>query len=243
MSHYRASSSNLTTPESHDLRSVADSADTYETRASSIHTLPALQTKGLGAGDHLEPLLEDDPASYDLVEPGDDPPSGSYSIEVRGEQIFSKEHLQAIFHDPKQLLKFTHYLGAQRPQSVPLLIYYLDALKALKAIQYSNAVAEALDPLEGVEFSKETSPATRNEALQEKASQAFDLLVKEDLPAYVSSIYTAVVSISIQKRITGRLPPHLREASEGLAEVFCVSDPSRPDNPIVFASEGEYQRA
>lgn len=36
----------------------------------------------------------------------------------------------------------------------------------------------------------------------------------------------------------GTLPPHLREASEGLAEVFCLTDPSRPDNPIVFASEG-----
>jgi len=33
------------------------------------------------------------------------------------------------------------------------------------------------------------------------------------------------------------LAPHLREASEGLAEVFCLTDPSRADNPIVFVSE------
>lgn len=27
--------------------------------------------------------------------------------------------------------------------------------------------------------------------------------------------------------------------SEGLAETFCLSDPARHDNPILFASEGE----
>lgn len=29
--------------------------------------------------------------------------------------------------------------------------------------------------------------------------------------------------------------------SEGLAETFCLSDPARHDNPILFASEGEYR--
>lgn len=42
----------------------------------------------------------------------------------------------------------------------------------------------------------------------------------------------------VLKLYAGTLAPHLREASEGLAEVFCLTDPSRPDNPIVFASEG-----
>lgn len=27
--------------------------------------------------------------------------------------------------------------------------------------------------------------------------------------------------------------------SEGLAETFCLSDPARHDNPILFASEGK----
>lgn len=29
--------------------------------------------------------------------------------------------------------------------------------------------------------------------------------------------------------------------SEGLAETFCLTDPSRRDNPIIFASEGTYR--
>lgn len=28
--------------------------------------------------------------------------------------------------------------------------------------------------------------------------------------------------------------------SEGLAETFCLTDPSRLENPIIFASEGMY---
>ena len=35
------------------------------------------------------------------------------------------------------------------------------------------------------------------------------------------------MSLSISRRITGTLAPHLRDASEGLAEVFCLTDPSR----------------
>jgi hypothetical protein len=79
---------------------------------------------------------------------------------------------------------------------------------------------------------------TLNAELEEKANKAFDVLVREDLPAYITHTFLQTVSISIQRRVTGGLPAHLRVASEGLAEVFCLTDPSRPDNPIVFASEG-----
>ena len=65
-------------------------------------------------------------------------------------------------------------------------------------------------------------------------------LQDQDLPAYITQMYIRVVSLSIAHRITGTLSPNLRDASEGLAEVFCLTDPSRPDNPIVFASEGSY---
>lgn len=153
--------------------------------------------------------------------------------------MFSREHLETIFQNPTLLMKFTTFLGTHRRDSVSTLIYYLDALKALRAINYANAVAEALDPLQGLDFTKVMPKSTFNEDLEDKANQAFDVMVREDLPAYITHVYINLVSVSIQRRITGTLPPHLREASEGLAEVFCLSDPSRHDNPIVFASEGE----
>ncbi len=164
-----------------------------------------------------------------------------YSLESRSELLFSKEHLKIIFDDPSLLLQFTNFLGATRPSSIPILIYYLDAIKALRAISYANAIAEALDPIAGFDFTSKYSAKTVNNELEEKARQAFDVLVREDLPAFVTQTYLQTVSLSIQRRITGTLPPHLRDASEGLAEVFCLTDPSRPDNPIVFASEGTCQ--
>lgn len=160
-----------------------------------------------------------------------------YALEKRSEQLFSASHLRTIFEDPKLLLKFTGFLNSHRPKSIPILIYYLDALKALRAINYANAIAEALEPIKGQGFTDEVAKPTHNAMLEEKANRAFDQLVQEDLPAYVTHVWIQVVSVSIQRRITGTLAPHLREASEGLAEVFCLTDPSRTDNPIVFASE------
>jgi hypothetical protein len=204
--------------------------------------LPALQTKNaLNEADRLEPVLEDDPSSFDLVQPNELQASG-FSLEQRTEEIMSKEHLQEIFSDPALLSQFTGFLSNNRPKSVPVLVYYLDALKALRAIKYANAVAEALEHIEGQDFSRHSAQPTMNGSIQEKADLAFEALVREDLPAFVTHAFIQVVSISIQRRICGTLPPHLREASEGLAEVFCLTDPSRPDNPIVFASEGMFNK-
>jgi hypothetical protein len=211
-----------------------------QTNATSLPSLAPLQQKILDEHDTLEPLNEEDidPGSFDLVAPPGSEASKQYSLETRSEQVFSAEHLRIIFSDPSLLLQFTSFLSTQRPSSVPILIYYLDAIKAIKAISYANAIAEALEPISGYDFTADMVKSTTNEQLQEKASQAFDVMVREYLPAFVASTYIQTVSLSIQRRITGTLPAHLREASEGLAEVFCLTDPSRPDNPIVFASEG-----
>ncbi|KAF2109141.1 hypothetical protein BDV96DRAFT_502953 [Lophiotrema nucula] len=235
-----------TSPDSYSrARSSADSVMSYETTASSVATsnLPALQQKLLQDDqDRLSPLLEDDPKSFDLTAPNEvDTGKAGYSMEARSEQLFSREHLQAIFQDTPSLLRFTSFLSMARPKSVPVLIYYLDSLKAIRAINYANAVAEALEPLEGHDFTENPARPTVNAILEEKAKNAFDILVRDDLPAFISHMFIQVVSVSIQKRITGNLPPLLREASEGLAEVFCLTDPSRSDNPIIFASE-EFHR-
>lgn len=225
--------SNSTSPAS-----ATSSNETYETHATSLE-LPALQTKSaLERSDQMHPLSGDLAGSFDLVAAADEGHQ-TFSLETRSEQLFSREHLEVLFSDPSLLLRFTAFLSTHRPQSVSILIYYLDALKALKAIKYANAIAEALSPISGHDFTTNPAKSTVNSALEEKAAQAFDVLVRDDLPAYITQLYIQIVSLSIARRITGTLAPHLREASEGLAEVFCLTDPSRPDNPIVFTSEGE----
>lgn len=204
--------------------------------------MPALQTTG-GVDDHvLEPLGEDDEVtgSYDLVGPTAKEYK-RFNLEERSELLFSTDHLRIIFGDPALLLRFTSFLSSHRPDSVPILIYYLDAIKALKAISYANAITEALEPIDEHEFTRYTVNSTSNQLLEEKAREAFQVMVNRDLPAYVTHTYVQTVSLSISMRIAGTLPVHLRQASEGLAEVFCLTDPSRPDNPIVFASE-EFHR-
>jgi hypothetical protein len=192
--------------------------------------------------DSLWPLTEEDVdhSSFDLIAP---PKHGKpqYSLETRSELLFSTDHLKVIFSDPSLLLQFTAFLSTRRPSSIRVLIYYLDAIKALKAISYSNAIAEALDPIPGYNFTAESTDPTTNPKLEEQARLAFDIMMRNDLPAYITHIYIQVVTLSIARRITGTLASHLRDASEGLAEVFCLADPSRPDCPIVFASE-EFHR-
>ena len=224
-------------PPSADDRSQDESQGT---QATSLGLAPLQSVSMLDPHDHMEPLEGEQIGSFDLVAPPDDKPS-LFSLEARSIQLFSSEHLKVIFSDATLLLRFTAYLSTHRPQSVPMLIYYLDALKALKAVKYANAIAEALSPIQGHDFTSNLAPPTANLALEDKADQAFDVLVRDDLPAYVTYMYIQIVSASISQRISGSLAPHLREASEGLAEVFCLTDPSRPDNPIVFASEGKHQ--
>lgn len=212
-------------------------------RRDHSRDLPPLQTQGnlnREERDAYEPIQDDDPTSYDLVS-SDQPEQSqknSWNLEKQAQALFSKEHLQIIFGDPGFLLRFTSFLGLHRPQSVPILVHYLDSLKALRAIHYANAILEGLDEVPGLDFTIGGVEPSTNSALLKRATDAFDYLVREELPAYVTHEYIQIVSASIVARISGLLAPHLREASEGLAEVFCLTDPSRPDNPIVFASEG-----
>jgi len=219
--------------------SRTSSQESHETHATSMLLLAPLQTKGpIEDFDDFDPLEVDDPKSYDLVQPSSEREPQAFSLEARSGLLFSREHLEIIFSDPTLLIPFTAYLSNTRPQSVPILVYYLDAVKALKAIAYANAVTEALEPIPGHDFTSLPVRCTLNSILEDKASRAFDVLVNEDLPAYITHQYIKIVSLNLTRRVTGTLAPHLREASEGLAEVFCLSDPSRKDNPIIFASEG-----
>ncbi|KAL8813591.1 MAG: hypothetical protein Q9200_000133 [Gallowayella weberi] len=227
-------------PEVDDV-SDSSSNKSYATQEPAPRELPPLQAQSaLDEFDQMRPLSGDLLGSFDLVAPPEESHQ-PFSLEIRTEQLFAREHLQVIFSNPTLLLRFTAFLSTHRPGSVPVLIYYLDALKALRAIRYANAVAEALTPIRGHDFTASPVPVTTNPILEDRAANAFDALVEDDLPAYITHMYIQIVSLSISQRITGTLAPHLREASEGLAECFVVTDVTRPDNPIVFASE-EFNR-
>jgi hypothetical protein len=176
---------------------------------------------------------------FDLAAPIKD---GNYlhSIETFSDFLFAGEHLKNIFADPSSLLDFTSFLSACRPKSIPMLMYYLDATEALKAIRYAITISNSLDPIPGHDFTLVSPKTAMNTELEDRAEKAFDVLVQEDLPPFVTQLYVQIVKSSMTRRIMGPPAPSTRGLPEGMLEVFCLTDPSRPDNPIVFASQGTF---
>jgi hypothetical protein len=216
--------------------SAASSATT-----ESSH-LPALQDMTLAGHDGLKPLVVDeaDATSFDLVLAAEESEANDaeYSIEARSELLFSVEHLKVIFEDPGYLRKFTNFLYTRRPASVPLLEYYMNSMKALKAIRYANALTRELAVVARIPSTRLPVPEATNKSLVGMANEAFEILAREELPAYVSHVWAWFARMTMKQRITNTLPLDLRDFSEGSVDVFCLTDPSRHDNPIVFASEG-----
>jgi hypothetical protein len=70
---------------------------------------------------------------------------------------------------------------------LPLLDYFLDAVKALKEIQYSNAIAQLLTPLPGIEASSDEIPYTSNHELECQARNALQAIAIDELPAIITS--------------------------------------------------------
>jgi hypothetical protein len=164
-----------------------------------------------------------------------------HSVEALGDLLFASQHLKHIFEDPSSLLDFTSFLSACRPQSIPMLMYYLDTKEAQKALTYAITIVSSLEPIKGHDFTSIPTETSMVADLESKTENAFDVLVQEDLPAFVTQLYVQTVKSSMLRRIKSPSQPAMQYAVDGMLEVFCLTDPSRADNPIVFASEGEFQ--
>lgn len=165
-----------------------------------------------------------DPDSFDLAARGSSPPTAGRPqphlepLERRSLLLFSRTHMRLVAGDAKLLRRFSVFLREQRPAHLPLLVYYLDMMKALAAVRYGSAVvgaagrapvAMALGLAPGCPAG--AAVAAVREALVARAEAAFRVLADEDLPAWVTSTWMRVVEVSIRRRINGSLPAPLRE--------------------------------
>ena len=175
---------------------------------------------------------------YDLAAPVINEGDYIHSLETLATLLYGPDHLRTIFADPSTLLDFTSFLSACRSTSVPMLMYYLDATEALKAAHYAVTISQSLEPIPGHDFTATLSKPTWHQELKDKADQAFMVLVKDDLPAFVTQIYIQTVKSLLIRRAVGPPSPSTKDLLRGMLEAFCLTDPSRPGNPIVFASEG-----
>lgn len=216
-------------PGSRDPAEMVKSVDDAngKKRAPSLETLqfpnrdklPGLQARYLKDNQAYEPLtLADlDPDSFDLV-PSDDKGNQGLSpsvLEQRCETIFSEFHLHVILRDYSTLQRFTEFITANRPKSLPLLRYYLSSMKAQAAMHLTNSIIQDLKPVSyhGVNLRFTESPAevVESQELQDKIARAFHILARDDLAAYVTSQWMNVVDSSMKQRVTGLLPSHLKE--------------------------------
>ncbi|KAJ9653251.1 hypothetical protein H2198_007554 [Neophaeococcomyces mojaviensis] len=167
------------------------------------------------------------------------------SIETLAELLFSSGHLNSLLHHPPQLARFSAFLQKYLPQDHPLLSQYLETQKAIKAVEYANAVAEGLKP-------KDTGDGTTTETRKLAAmldpdfeavcNAAFKALVGTALQRWVTYQLIKVCSDCLTNEITGRQStPIMRDLVGGLSEVFCLTDPNQQDNPIIYASEEFYR--
>lgn len=78
----------------------------------------------------------------------------------------------------------------------------------MKAVDYANAVAESIADLENLESEEKTTPAAEVNALFKDMSQsAFDKLLSEALPAYITFNLVKVTTEIMINEITGRKTP------------------------------------
>ncbi|CAG8075797.1 unnamed protein product [Penicillium salamii] len=213
-------------------------------RHATATELPLLQQLNPNEGaPEFNPVQEtEENGSYDLIAPYDGGDLPLHKLERLADIMFSSEHMLTILNNPRYLTRFREFLLEERPRSISTLTYYLNATKALKAIEYANALVRlSVDvPPPAVQTSDETVGVTANRVLEQRVIDGLLALTAEELPAFITSRCITITSKIVEERVRGTLPMKFRGTSNALAEVFCLTDPSRPDNPIIFASEGTF---
>ncbi|KAJ5788727.1 PAS-associated C-terminal [Penicillium paradoxum] len=212
-------------------------------RHATATELPLLQQINPNEGaPEFNPVTEEN-GSYDLIAPYDGGDLPLYKLERIADIMFSSEHMLTILNNPRYLSRFRDFLLEERPRSISTLTYYLNATKALKALQYANALIRlSVDvPPPTVQTDEESVGVTVNRVLEQRVVDGLLALTAEELPAFITSRCITITSKIVEERVRGTLPMKFRGTSNALAEVFCLTDPSRPDNPIIFASD-EFHR-
>ncbi|KAJ5595889.1 PAS-associated C-terminal [Penicillium hetheringtonii] len=213
-------------------------------RNFTLNELPLLQATNPNDGsEQFNPVKEEDGDTFDLVAPYEGDAAPLHTLERQADTMFSSEHMLTILKNPRYLARFRDFLVSERPKSIPTLTYYLNACKALNAIRYANALVRlSVDvPTAGIEPAEQPIGATTNAALEARVDDALNALTAEELPAFITATCINITSKVVEERVRGTLPDKFHGTSDALAEVFCLTDPSRPDNPIIFAS-GEFHR-
>ena len=177
------------------------------------------------------------------------------SMDTLCELLFSAGHLNILLHDPQLMTRFSTFLQRYKPELSAIVLQYLEYQKAIKAIEYANAVAQSIAPIAAIQDADgsrtptqensgepHSSAAELSKPFAETSQRAYDLLVHEALPSYITYTLVKLATECLIAEITSSAPTSLTaNLIGGLSEVFCLSDPNLPDNPLIYCSEEFYR--
>lgn len=156
---------------------------------------------------------------------------------MRASYLLSAEHLHQILREDQLLFSFNSFLLSYRPADVAVLQYYLTALQIQELIESANTLIGTLPSLHGFGLDHSAVSGITNPTLDTKMHQAFTILHRESLPAYVAYSYHISNAARHQRVVAALATGGSAPQSDSLAQMFCVTDPSQPGNPILFASK------
>ena len=152
--------------------------------------------------------------------------------------LFSRQHLQFVLEDQNMSNEFKAFVHTHRPGSVPLLARYINLDKALKSITYAEAIMQGLEAVEDHPFTKEASRVAMPWVIQGQIDKALDIFLIDDFRAFIAHFYVKIAVSALADSVMGDQNQADSGMADGLAEVFVLSDPARPDNMIIYSSEG-----
>ncbi|RKF61481.1 hypothetical protein OnM2_041062 [Erysiphe neolycopersici] len=176
---------------------------------------------------------------FDLKPPP--PPTEAHDSRIEDvmKRLYSEEHLYYVLRDQSQFQRFMSFLNRYKPNLVPNLTRYMEMRKAMKAVEYANAVARTIQWPSHSDYYKfsRIDAAQTDVRFEDYATREVHVLISEALPAWITYLLVNVVSDCVIRDITGLSLPIIRELVGTLGEVFCISDPTQKDNPIIYCSE------
>ncbi|KAF2752338.1 hypothetical protein M011DRAFT_473567 [Sporormia fimetaria CBS 119925] len=159
-------------------------------------------------------------------------------IEKAAALLVAPQHLNTILQEPDCIGPFAEFLRVFKPNSsYRVLQYYLKSLKAVRGIDYANAVSQELgninfdSPVASYAFAGQTPAPVSHPPVEERLTAAFQSLIPDFVRFLVFKCNHAA-RIGIEQRVV-----HGSDQYKHLGRSFCMMSPAFLDNPIVFASE------
>jgi len=183
--------------------------------------------------------MEEDTRSYDL-RPPTLPKRYSIGIENTVDSLYGEQHLHNILKDKKLRREFVTFLEQRMPSQMVHVVRLSENEKAIAAITYANAIAQAQRPVTGSQ--QPAVAAVISDQFVQDGQRTFGMLLAEGLPAYITHVLTNEVMKYMEKQIPRRRLSHMdQQPVKGISEVFCLTDPNMKDHPIIYASKEFYR--